>query len=90
VDTVPEFSPDGSRLYLLSQRDGGRCLWVQRLDAATKQPVGNPEPVYHFHAARRSPIYNKAGTNAASVARNAVALPVTERLGNIWMAEVAQ
>jgi hypothetical protein len=90
VDTVPEFSPDGSRLYVLSQRDGARCLWVQKLDAATKKPVGNAEPVYHFHSARRSPIYNKSGTNAASVARNKIALPVTERLGNIWMAEVTQ
>jgi Tol biopolymer transport system component len=85
---IPEFSPDGSRLYFFSQRDGARCIWVQRLDPATKKPVGPPEPVYHFHSARRSPIYNRSGQNAASVARNKIALQITERLGNIWMAEI--
>jgi hypothetical protein len=89
-DVIPEFSPDGSRIYYLSQRDGARCLWVQKLDAASNKPVGKPEPVYHFHSARRSPIYNRSGQNAASVARNKIALPVTERLGNIWMAEITQ
>jgi Tol biopolymer transport system component len=88
VDMIPEFSPDGSRLYFFSQRDGARCIWVQRLDPATKKPVGPPEPVYHFHSARRSPIYNRSGQNAASVARNKIALQITERLGNIWMAEI--
>jgi Tol biopolymer transport system component len=87
VDMLPEFSPDGSRLYFFSQRDGARCIWVQRLDPATKKPVGGPEPVHHFHNARRSPIYNKSGQNSLAVARNKIALQVTERLGNIWLAE---
>jgi Tol biopolymer transport system component len=39
-DVIPEFSPDGSRIYYLSQRDGARCLWVQKLDAATKKTRG--------------------------------------------------
>ncbi|MFN7999408.1 MAG: hypothetical protein U0Q18_37665, partial [Bryobacteraceae bacterium] len=88
-EVVPELSPDGSRVYFLSHRDGARCLWVQKLDAA-KRPAGKPEPVYHFHSARRSPIYNRFGQNAASVSRNKIALPITERLGNIWMAELPQ
>jgi Tol biopolymer transport system component/predicted Ser/Thr protein kinase len=88
VDMLPEFSPDGSILYFFSQRDGARCLWVQRLDPTTKKPSGPAEPVYHFHSARRSPINNKSGQNAISVARNKIALQITERLGNIWMAEI--
>jgi len=34
------WSPDGHLLYVLSQRDGLHCVWVQPLDPATKN---NPQ-----------------------------------------------
>ena len=43
------WSPDGRLVYLLLDRDGFRCLWAQRLDAATKQPLGTPFAVQHWH-----------------------------------------
>jgi hypothetical protein len=46
--------PDGNALYYASERDGYRCLWVQRLDAATKRPVGEAQVLQHFHDARAS------------------------------------
>ncbi|MBI1787648.1 MAG: PD40 domain-containing protein [Acidobacteria bacterium] len=87
-DVLPDFSPDGHLLYFMSQRDGARCLWVQRLDPATKQPLGTPQPVHHFHSARRSPLYVRSGQVAISIARDKVVFTMEERLGNIWMAEL--
>ncbi|MBS1824787.1 MAG: serine/threonine-protein kinase [Acidobacteria bacterium] len=87
LDMIPEFSPDGNRLYFLSQRDGNRCIWTQRLDPATKHPLGPPAPVHHFHDARFSPIHNAAGSNEAAVARDKIVLPVTEQSARIWLAE---
>jgi serine/threonine protein kinase/Tol biopolymer transport system component len=87
-DIVPEMSPDGNLLYFLSDRDTRRCLWAQRLDPATKYPVGPAFPVQHFHRASLSPIYVKGGQRAISVARDKIVLTVAEHLGNIWMTEL--
>ena len=32
----------GDTLYFLSERCGFRCIWSQRLDVSTKQPLGPP------------------------------------------------
>ena len=34
-DSRPDWSPDGSLLYFLSDRDGFSCIWAQRLDTTT-------------------------------------------------------
>jgi Tol biopolymer transport system component len=86
-DLLPEFSPDGGTLYFFSQRDGARCLWAQRLEPGAKRPTGPPFAVQHFHGARVSPLFVKAGQRAISVARDKIVITMQERLGNIWMAE---
>ncbi len=82
------WSPDGGLLYFQSERDGSRCIWAQRLDAATKRPAGEPFPVVHFHHARRS---LAALSNASLVGLSAVPgrliLSFGELTGNIWMLE---
>ena len=45
---------DGNLLYFISERDGFRCLWAQRLDVRTKRPSGAPVAVQHFHSSRLS------------------------------------
>ena len=45
----PRWSPDGSRLYYMANRDGLVCLWAQALDPATKRPRGEPVAVFHAH-----------------------------------------
>jgi serine/threonine protein kinase len=85
-EVVPEFSPDGKLLYFISQRDGFRCQWAQRLDAATKKPLGTPFAIHHHHRARLSPAYAQFGTVANSVARDKIAFTMGERTGNIWLA----
>ena len=46
------WSPDGRVLYLLSARDGYRCLYAQRIDPDTGRPEGDAAAVHHFHATR--------------------------------------
>ena len=51
-DDKPRWSPDGNLIYFISDRDGQFCLWAQRLENRTKQPVGTPFALYHFHNSR--------------------------------------
>lgn len=86
-DREPYWSPDGNLLYFLSDRDGFRCIWAQRLDAATKRPAGSPVPVQHFHHARQS-LSGVTGGPAAialSVTRGGMVFALAELTGNIWM-----
>jgi WD40-like Beta Propeller Repeat len=53
-DLSPAWAPDGRSIYFVSERDGQRCIWNQRLDPATHRPVGAPEPIYHFHTPERT------------------------------------
>ena len=52
---LPDWSPNGEILYFLSDRDGCRCLWYQRLDPNTKRPIGAPQELHHFGQYRQSP-----------------------------------
>lgn len=80
-DAHPWWSPDGNLLYFLSERDGFLCVWKQRLDPATKRPVGAASDFYHFHGARRS-------VNAlfgGAMTRDRLFFSMVETTGNIWM-----
>src|SRR5262249_31258886 len=48
------WAPDGRQVFFLSERDGFRCIWAQKLDVASKRPVGEPFAVHHSHYARFS------------------------------------
>jgi hypothetical protein len=85
-DREAYWSPDGNLLYFLSERDGFRCVWAERLNPASKNPVGAPFPVYHFHHARRSLTgLGRGRGEVMSVARDRILLAVGEVTGNIWM-----
>lgn len=86
-DDKPRWSPDGNILYFLSERDGFRCLWAQRLDAR-KRPVGAAIPVLHGHQARRSLANIGIGDLGISVARDRIVFNMSERTGNLWMADL--
>lgn len=85
-DALPEFSPDGRILYFQSERDGARCLWAQRLDGATKKPVGSAFPVQHFHKVGLSLTHVMPGQRAITVARDKIIIAAAERTGNVWLA----
>ncbi len=85
----PAWSPNGELLYFLSDRDGFRCVWARRLNAAGKQPVGDAFAVRHFHRARRS-LRRMTGTTGLiglSVAPGRMVFSFGELTGNIWLEE---
>jgi len=79
------WSPDGTLLYGHSRRDGYTCFWAQRLDPATKRPIGAPFAIYHSHNARVS-LANQSELHLF-VGRDKIVFSMGERTGNIWMAE---
>jgi Tol biopolymer transport system component len=80
------WSPDGNLVYFLSERDGFRCFWAQRLDATSKRPRGDPFVVQHFHQARRGFLPDDFSGLPLSVAPDKLVFPMRDRTGNIWLA----
>ena len=91
VDLMPSWSPDGNLLYFVSQRDGFRCVWAQKLDALTKRPVGDPFAVQHFHRSRRSLLRiltARAAQIGFRVYRDRAYFAMDEVTGNLWIADL--
>ena len=78
---LAQWSPNGTLVYGVSDHDGFSCIWAQRVDPATKRPVGSPLPIFHAHGARMT-VYTRV-----AIGRARAVLTLTERTGNIWMAE---
>jgi hypothetical protein len=79
IEDWAEWSPDGTKLYFTSNRDGNSCVWGQRLDPNSHRAVGEPFAIWHLHG-RAS--YEQQGW--AAVARR-VAMVLSENTGNIWI-----
>ncbi len=87
MDREVRWSPDGAMIYFLSERDGFRCIWGQRLDRKTKRPEGEPFPVYHFHHSQQSlTSLGSPGKVGLSVTNGGLLFSMAETTGNIWMA----
>jgi Tol biopolymer transport system component len=83
------WSPDGRLLYFMSERDGSRCLWAQRLDDATKRPQGPPFEVQPFHQPQvRLAAQWQPGAAGTGITRDRMIFSWVTTGGNIWMAEV--
>jgi hypothetical protein len=80
------WSPSGRLVYYLSDRDGFRCVWAQRLDPSTGKPAGPVAAVQHFHAAGRSilGVGGSPGAVGLTVLRDRLVLALGDRRGNIW------
>ena len=74
-------------IYFLSDRDGSRCIWAQRVDTATRRPIGAPFAAHHMHQFR----YNLNDVDPAaiglSVANGQMFYASFELQSNIWLAE---
>lgn len=79
---LAEWSPDGTLVYGVSDQDGFNCIWAQRVDRATKRPVGSPLPIFHAHGARLTVF-----TARISFGRERLVFSLADRTGNVWMAE---
>jgi Tol biopolymer transport system component len=80
------WSPNGTLVYFASPLDGLLCIWSSRLNPETKQPLGPPQPVYHFHRAKLS-LPSDPDWLGISVARDKIVFALRELTGNIWIAK---
>ena len=87
MDREVKWSPDGGLLYFLSERDGFRCIWAQRIDLKTKHPAGAPFAVHHFHRSQQSlTSLGSPGKVGLSVTNGGLLFSLAETTGNIWLA----
>ena len=87
VDIAPAWSPDGNLLYFISERDGFRCIWAQRLHPATKTAVDPPFAVQHFHTGARALLTNFRANPSQiglSASTQGLVYSLEELRGNIW------
>ena len=88
LDRQPFWGPSGNLVYFMSDRDGSRCIWAQRVDTSTRQPLGAPFAVHHMHTFRYN--LNDLGDPAGvglSVANGQLFYASFELQSNIWLAE---
>ncbi len=86
-DREAVWSTDDSMIYFLSERDGFRCIWAQKLDPVSKRPRGEPYGVLHFHRVYRS-LSSVPGSVAGiglTVQGNQLLFSLGEVTGNVWM-----
>jgi serine/threonine protein kinase len=91
LERQPFWSPAGNLIYFLSDRDGTRCVWAQRVNPATRGPSGAPFAVHHIHQVR----YNLTDVGdpalvGLSVANGQMFYASFELQSNIWMAQKQQ
>jgi len=79
------WSPDGSRIYFASDRDGHRCLYVREWDRKRRQPAGPIVPVQHFHASSPSAGLIDQPQFGFAVAQDKIIIEMGSRKGNIWL-----
>jgi len=87
---APSWSPQATLLYFWSDRDGSPCLWAQRLDSATKRPIGVPLSIQHLHNRGLSWRNLYLGAPGIAVTRDRIVFNLGEHTGNIWMTELPQ
>jgi len=88
LDRQPVWSPSGDIIYFLSDRDGARCIWAQRVDTSTRKAVGQSFAAHHVHQVRYDLI--NAGAPASvglTVANGQMYFAGFESRSNVWMAE---
>lgn len=83
----PRWSPDGTILYFISGRDGHLCLHGQRVDPATKKPVGEPVGVHHQHS-MRSGRFGPPGEFGFEVTQGFLVFNLSECSSSVWTARL--
>jgi eukaryotic-like serine/threonine-protein kinase len=88
-DDLPQFSPDGTMAYFISNRDGYHCIWAQRLDPATKRPIGEAFGYEHFHDASQKNLDGFWSSDGdLSVARDKIIVSLVQWHVGIWMTQI--
>jgi Tol biopolymer transport system component len=84
TDPNARWAPDGNLLYFSSERDGYNCVWAQRVDHATKHPLGPLFAVQHFHVPSQV-LVAPAFWYPVALGPDRVVVSLNERSGGIWM-----
>ena len=84
----PQWSSDGSLVYFMSDRDGHRCLWAQRINIDTKRPDGPAFSIHHFHAIRLSLQAVGIWQLEIALAGDKIVMGLGDMTGNIWSKDV--
>jgi Tol biopolymer transport system component len=82
------WAPNGNLVYMVSERDGFRCIWAQRLDAASKNPSGAPFVVEHLHGALSMTRFADWEDISLNSAPGRLFFSLVESTGNIWLAKI--
>lgn len=77
------WAPDGAALLFLAGDDGFPCLYRQSLDSKSKQPIGGPVLIRHFHQNQKRPV---AEAGVGWLGRRP-AMWLSESASSIWLAE---
>jgi Tol biopolymer transport system component len=85
IQARPWWSPDGNVIYFLSTAGGKYEVWAQRLQTATKRPLGEPFRIYSPPGERYS--INNGPWFGPAIGPHSLIFPVNEAFGNIWIAE---
>ena len=85
----PRWSGDGKTIFYISNRDGFLCIWGQAFSSATKQIVGKPFPVQHFHNLRASIDNVFPRSFNLSVSGDTVYFNLGEQSSSIWTGSIS-
>lgn len=91
IDQEPWWSPGGRVLYFLSNRDGFRCVWAQKISPQSHQPEGEAFAVAHFHEVRLNPLtlLRRAPFYIGlSISSDRLVLSLADSTASIWLASI--
>jgi Tol biopolymer transport system component len=80
------WSPDGSRIYFVSNRGGVLNVWGRFFDQATGTPKGAVFQATHFNDPRHG-LPSNLGPVDVSLTRDQLFVPITETTGQVWVLE---
>ena len=87
-DGMARWSPSANLLYFVSDREGSRGIWAQRLDPESKKPFGKPRLVRRFEDTRLSLSGVSPGSLRINVAPDKIVFTLRERTGDIWLVDL--
>jgi Tol biopolymer transport system component len=82
----PQWSPGGSLLYYLSNRDSSACVWARGIDAGRVRP-GGPVHVYHDPG---HPSIKATPARSLAVTSDRLYLMMATTESNIWTLKLAE
>jgi Tol biopolymer transport system component len=91
TDREPFWSPDGKRLFFISDRDGFRCIWFRPIDPQTGRPSGPAVAYAHFHHSGELLAGPKASTGSIgfTATNKDLVFTVARSTGNLWQQQRA-